>query len=97
MRRSRLPDQTLEALGVSEHLAPLLGQGRQCRGEFVLPGHTDPEDLLGFLPSRPPTQCRQAKGDARRIWRLAYPVTLAHPEQRFNRIGTDRHAYLREA
>jgi hypothetical protein len=97
MRRSGLPDQTLEALGVREHLAPLLGQGRQCCGAFVLPGHTDSEDLLGFLPSRPPTKRRQAQGDARRIRRLAYPVTLAHPEQRFDRIGTDRYAPLSES
>ncbi|HSX79736.1 MAG TPA: hypothetical protein VLQ80_14340 [Candidatus Saccharimonadia bacterium] len=79
---------------MSEPLTPLLGQGRQCRGECVLLGHTAPEDVLGCLSSRPSTKRRQAKGDARRIRRLAHPVTLAPPTQRCDRIGTDRHTHV---
>ena len=60
--------------------------------ELVLPGHTDLEDLRGFLPRRHPAKRGQTKGDASRILRLAHPVALGHPEKRFNRIGTDRQA-----
>ena len=58
----------------------------------VLPGHTDRQDLFGFLPSRRPAQGRQAQGDASRILRLAHPVVLGHPKKRFDRIGADRQA-----
>jgi len=97
MRRIGLSGQTLKAPGVREHLTPLLGQGRACRSELVLSPHTDPQDLLGFLPSRRPAKRWQAKGDARRIGSLAHPVALAHPEKRFDRIGTDRHAHVSES
>ena len=61
-----------------------------------MPGHADREDLLGFLPRRRPAEGRQAKGDASRIQRLAHPMVFAHPKERFDEIGTDRHADMIE-
>lgn len=59
-------------------------------GEFLLSGHTDLQDLCGFLTSWHPAQGRQAQRDARGILRLAHPVLLGHPKKRCDRIRTDR-------
>ncbi len=96
MRRMRLPAQTLKARRMREHLASLLGQGRHCLSELVLPGHTDSQDLLGFLPRRRPAQRRQPKGDASRIRYFAHPVALAHSKQRRDGIGADWQSHLIE-
>ena len=80
MRLALIQAQTLEALRVSEYLAPLFRQGGEPSGELVLAGHTHLKDLLGFLPSRYPAKGRQAKGDARGILGLAHPVLLGHPK-----------------
>ncbi len=90
MRLARMQTQTLEALRVREHLAPLCRQGGQPSSALVLSGHTDLKDLLGVLPSRHPAKGRQAQGDARGILGLAHPVLLGPPEKRCDRIGTDR-------
>jgi hypothetical protein len=82
--------QTLEALRVREHLAPLFRQGGQPSGALVLSGHPDLKDWLGFLPRRHPAKGRQAQGDASGILGLAHPVVLGRPEKRCDRIGTDR-------
>ena len=41
-------------------------------------------------------QGRQAQGNARRIWRLSYPMALGRPEERCDRIGADRQANVIE-
>jgi len=85
------------ARGARGGRAPRAAAGSRTAGSRCMrvAGHTAPADVRGFLPSRPPTPCRQAQGETRRIWRLASPVTRAHPAQRCDRIGTDRHAHLR--
>ena len=50
--------QTLETLRVSEDLTPLLSQRGKRRGERLLPGYTDLQDLFCFFASRPPTKRR---------------------------------------
>ena len=75
MSRALTPTQILETLRVPQDLATLLAQRGELSGEFVLPGHTDREDLLGFFPSRRPAEGRQAKGDASRILGLAHLAT----------------------
>ena len=50
--------ETLEALRVREDLTPLLGKRGERRSEFVLPGHTDLQDLFRFLASRHPAKRR---------------------------------------
>ena len=90
MRVGGLAAERLKTLWVSEHLAPLLGQGGERRGEVLLSGHTHLEHLLGFLVSRHPAQGRQAKRNAYRILGLAHPVLLGHTEKRFDGIRTDR-------
>ena len=52
MRLALTQPQTLEMLRMPEHLTTLLGQRSELRDELLLPCHTDPKDLLGFLPSR---------------------------------------------
>jgi hypothetical protein len=96
MRRMRLPAQTLNARRMRENLASLLGQGRHCLSELVLPGHTDSQDLLGFLPRRRPAKRRQPKGDASRLRYFAHPVALAHSEQRLDGIGADWQSHVIE-
>jgi hypothetical protein len=50
--RSALSDaQTLKTLWVTQHLAPLLGQGGERRCDLLLPRDADLQYLLGFLPS----------------------------------------------
>ena len=92
MRSALRQAQTLKTLWVTQHLAPLLGQGDDLTGELLLPRHADLKHLLGFLPSGKTAQGRQAKRDASRILRLAHPVLLGHPEKRFDGIGADRQA-----
>ncbi len=87
-----LQAQTLKALGMGEHVAPLLREGGESTRELALPCDTDLEDLRGFLPRRNPAKGGQTKGDASRILRLADPVVLGYPAKGFNRIGTDRQA-----
>src|SRR2546426_3240049 len=89
MRVSSIEAETVETLGMPQHLAPLLGQRDDLSGEFLLPGHADLKHLLGFLPSGKTTQSRQAKGDASRILGLTHAVLLGHPKERFDGIGTD--------
>ena len=88
--------QTLETLRVSEDLTPLLSKRGKCRGERLLPGYTDLQDLFGFFASRYPAKRREAEGHAIRILSLAHPVAFRHPKERFDRIGTDRQADLIE-
>jgi len=97
MSRAVTPTQALETLRVPQDLATLLAQRGELSGEFVLPGHTDREDLLGFFPSRCPAEGRQAKGDASRILGLAHPMALGYPKERFDRIGADRQADVIES
>ncbi len=80
----------LETLRMAQHLAPLLGQGGELSCNLSLSRDADLQDLLGFLPGGQAAQGRQAEGDASRILRLAHPMALGHPEQRFDGIGTDR-------
>jgi hypothetical protein len=47
---------------------------------------------VGFLTSRPAPQGGEAKRAARRILRLAPPVVVGPPEERFDRVGADRQA-----
>ena len=56
----------------------------------------DLEDLLRFLPSGCPTKRREAKSHAIGILNLAHAMTLGHPKERLDRIGTDRQADLIE-
>jgi len=60
--------------------------------ELVLLSHTDIEDALGFLPSWHAAKGGQAQGNARCVLGLAHPVVFPYPEQRCDRIGTDRQA-----
>jgi hypothetical protein len=96
MRGSLLEAETLETLRVAQHLAPLLGQGGEWIGELLLGFHTYLKHLLGFLPSGNAAEGRQAKRNAMRILRLTHPMSLGHPEQRFDRIGADRQADMIE-
>ena len=96
MRRALSDAQTLKTLWVSQHLAPLLGQGDDLPCDLVLPRYADGKHLLGFLPRGKTAEGRQAKRDASRILGLAHPVLLGHPEQRFDGIGADRQANLVE-
>ena len=84
--------QTLQALGMGEHLAALFREGGESTRALALPCDTDLEDLHGFLPRWNSAKGGQTKGDASRILRFADPVALGHPEKGFNRIGTDRQA-----
>ena len=89
MRGGLLKAETLEMLRVPQHLAPLLAQGGALSGELLLPCHTHPKHLLGFLPSGNAAEGRQAQRNAIRILRLAHPMALGHTEERFDRIGAD--------
>src|SRR5712691_7430130 len=97
MSSALTPTQTLETLRVPQDLATLLAPRGERSGAFVWPGHTDREDLLGFFPSRRPAEGRQAKGDARRILRVAHALALGHPKERCDRIGADRQADVIES
>ena len=92
MRRTVSLPETLEAFRVTQHLPPLLGQRGELSGELLLSRHTDGENLFGFLPSRRPAEGRQAKRDSGRIRQLAHAMVLGHPEERFDRVRTDRQA-----
>src|SRR6266851_10507826 len=96
MRGGLLKAETLEMLRVPQHLAPLLAQGGALSGELLLPCHTHPKHLLGFLPSGNAAEGRQAQRNAIRILRLAHPVALGHTEERFDRIGPDWQADVSE-
>ena len=96
MRPALTLPQPLECLAPAENLATLLGQRGEVSGELVLPCHTDREDLVGFLPSRRPAEGWHAQGDASRILRVAHPMVFAHAKERFDEIGTDRHADMIE-
>lgn len=96
MRRALRDAQTLKMLWVTQHLAPLLGQGNALTCDLLLPRHADVKHLLGFLPRGKATEGRQAKRDARGILGLAHPMLLGHPEQRCDGIGADRQANLVE-
>jgi len=50
MRRALRDAQTLKTLWVTQHLAPLLGQGDDLPCDLLLPRHADVKHLLGFLP-----------------------------------------------
>ena len=96
--RSALSDaQTLKTLWVTQHLAPLLGQGDDLPGDLLLPRHADVKHLLGFLPRGKTAQGRQAKRDSSRILGLAHSMLLGHPEQRFDGIRTDWQADVSQA
>jgi hypothetical protein len=58
---------------------------------------TDSQHLRGFLARRHPTQGRQAKGEARRLLRLAHAMALGHPAECCDGIGADGQAALLEA
>ena len=96
MRGGWLEAETLETLRVPQHLAPLLAQGGALRGEILLPRHTHPTHLLGFLPRGNAAEGWQAQRKAMRILRLAHPVALGHAEQRCDRLGADGHADMIE-
>src|SRR6266446_395839 len=89
MRAGLLKAETLEMLRVPQHLAPLLAQGGAWSGELLLPCHTHPQHLLGFLPRGNAAEGRQAQRNAIRILRLAHPMALGYTEERFDRIGAD--------
>ncbi len=96
MRGALSSAQALKTLWVSEHLAPLRGQRNALTCKRLLPGHADVKHLLGFLARGKTAEGRQTKRDASRILGLADAVLLGHPKQRFDGIGTDRHADLIE-
>jgi hypothetical protein len=96
VRLAWMQAQTLEALRVSESLAPLFRQGGEPRGALGLAGPTALKDWLGFLPSRHPAKGRQAPGEARGLLGLAHPVLLGHPAKRCDRSGTDRQSAVLE-
>src|SRR5216684_7664167 len=89
MRGGLLKAETLEMLRVPQHLAPLLAQGGALSGALVLPCHTHPQHLLGFLPRGNAAEGRQAQRHAMRLLRLAPPMALGHAEQRCDRLGAD--------
>ena len=92
MRGGLRKAETLEMLRVPQHLAPLLAQGGALRGELLLPCHTHPQHLLGFLPRGNAAEGRQAQRQAMRLLRLAHPMALGHTAERCDRIGADGHA-----
>ena len=94
MRDALRGAQTLKTLWVTQHLAPLFGQGDDLPCHLVLSGHPDLKDLLGFLARGKTAESRQTKGDASRILDLAHPVLLGHSEQRCNGISTDWQAHV---
>ena len=96
MRGALREAQALKTLWVSEHFTPLLGQGDHLTCKRLLPGHADLKDLLGFLARGNAAQSRQTKGDASRILGLAPPMALGYPKERFDGIGADRQADVRE-
>ena len=49
MRRALRDAQTLKTLWVTQHLAPLLGQGDDLPCDLLLPRHADAKHLFGFL------------------------------------------------
>ena len=88
--------QALQALGMTEDLAPLLDKRGERRRALMLLGHADLQDLRGLLASRRPTKGGQAKGEASRIVDLAHPMAFAHAKERCDRIGPERHAHVSE-
>src|SRR4029453_12958789 len=96
MRRALRDAQTLKTLWVTQHFAPLLGQGDDLPCDLLLPRHADVKPLLGFLPRGKTAEGRQAQRDASRSLGLAHPMLLSHPEKRFDGIGADRQANLGE-
>ena len=84
--------QTLKTLWVTQHLAPLLGQGDDLTCDLLLPRHADVKHLLGFLPRGHTAQSRQAKRHAIGIRRLTHPMAFGDAEKRFDGIGADRQA-----
>src|SRR5258708_25796975 len=91
MRGALKDAQTLKTLWVTQHLAPLLGQGDDLTCDLLLPRHADVKHLLSFLPRGHTAQSRQAKRHAIRIPRLSHPMTLRDAEKRFNGSGAARH------
>jgi len=89
-----MTDQSVDSVGCS---ASNFAGAAKLPGEFLLPRDTDSKDLLGFLPSRCPTQGRQTQCDASRVLRLAHPVVLGHPEEGFDRLGAHRQADMIES
>src|SRR5712691_2737681 len=96
MRGGLRKAETLERLRVPQHLAPLRAQGGAWSGALVLPCHTHPTHLLGFLPRGNAAAGRQAQRHALRLLRLAHPMALGHPEERCDRIGAEWHAAVIE-
>src|SRR5712691_2709479 len=92
MRGALSDAQTLKTLWVTQHLAPLLGQGDDLTCDLLLPRHADVKHLLGFLPSGHTAQSRQAKRHAIGIRRLTHPMAFDDAEKRFDGIGADRQA-----
>ncbi len=89
-----LPAEGFETGGGSQHLPPLLGQGRQSLGELGLLGHPDLQDLVRFGAGGAATQSGQARRDPVRILELARPVLFGQAEQRFDGIRADGQAAL---
>src|SRR6266581_5537855 len=92
MRIGVIEPETLETLRVSQHLAPLPGQGGALRGACLWSRPPSLAHLLGFLPSGHTAQGRPAQRQATRIRRLAHPMALGHAEKRCDGLGADRHA-----
>jgi len=80
MRGALRDAQTLKKRWVTQHLAPLLGQGDELTYALVLSRHADVKHLLGFLPGGQTAEGRPTKRDASRLLGLAPPWGLATPK-----------------